>query len=129
MMNDPINDEILRIKRELANQFGNDLDRIVADIKSRERNTVTLEPRGFPSQTVELHNCKTSPFQKIYLLQCRVDRIVMAIYWSTCKSSRLLLGASRTPPKPFGKQLNVRFLSSAIDYIHVENSLLRMSRK
>lgn len=48
MMNDPINDEILRIKRELANQFGNDLDRIVADIKSRERNTVTLEPRVFP---------------------------------------------------------------------------------
>lgn len=51
MMNDPINDEILRIKRELANQFGNDLNRIVADIKSRERNTVTLEPRVFPTQT------------------------------------------------------------------------------
>jgi hypothetical protein len=51
MMNDPINDEILRIKRELANRFGNDLDRIVADIISRERNTVTLEPRVFPSQT------------------------------------------------------------------------------
>lgn len=51
MMNDPINDEILRIKRELASPFGNDLDRIVADIKSRERNTVTLEPRVFPAQT------------------------------------------------------------------------------
>ena len=51
MMNDPIYDEILRIKRVLASQFGNDLDRIVADIKSRERNTVTLEPRVFPTQT------------------------------------------------------------------------------
>jgi hypothetical protein len=50
-MNDPINDEILRIKRELASQFGNDLDRIVADMKSRERNTITLRPREFPSQT------------------------------------------------------------------------------
>ena len=50
MMNDPINDEILRIKRELASQFGNDLDRIVADMKSSERNTVTLEPRVFAAQ-------------------------------------------------------------------------------
>jgi hypothetical protein len=45
MNSDSINDEILRIKRELAEKFDNNLERIVADTKSRERNTLTLPPR------------------------------------------------------------------------------------
>ena len=49
---DPINDEILRIKRELAAQFGNDLEKIVADIKSRERNTITLPARKYDPQSM-----------------------------------------------------------------------------
>ncbi len=52
MTTDPINDEILRIKRELAAQFGNDLEKIVADIKSRERNTITLPARIYDPQSV-----------------------------------------------------------------------------
>ena len=52
MTTDPINDEILRIKRELAAQFGNDLEKIVADIKSRERNTITLPARKYDPQSV-----------------------------------------------------------------------------
>ncbi len=51
MMNDPMNNEILRINREFASQFVNNLNRFVADIKSRERDTVTLEPRVSHSQT------------------------------------------------------------------------------
>jgi hypothetical protein len=42
---DSINDEILRIKRELAGRFDNDLARIVADAKSREHNAISLPPR------------------------------------------------------------------------------------
>jgi hypothetical protein len=42
---DAINDEILRIKRELAARFGNDLDQIIADAKTREQRTITLPPR------------------------------------------------------------------------------------
>ena len=52
MTTDPINDEILRIKRELAAQFGNDLEKIVADIKSRERDTITLPARIYDPQSV-----------------------------------------------------------------------------
>lgn len=52
MTTDSINDEILRIKRELAAQFGNDLEKIVADIKSRERNTITLPARIYDPQSV-----------------------------------------------------------------------------
>jgi hypothetical protein len=50
MTADSINDEILRIKRELAGRFGNDLDRIVADIKSREKNSISLPPRKYKSE-------------------------------------------------------------------------------
>lgn len=50
MTNDLINDEILRIKRELAGRFGNDLDLIIADAKSRERNTVSFPPRRWRSE-------------------------------------------------------------------------------
>ncbi len=45
MPTDTISTEILRIKRELATKFDNDLDRIVADAKSRERNVINLPPR------------------------------------------------------------------------------------
>ncbi|XZE37141.1 hypothetical protein SH501x_002743 [Pirellulaceae bacterium SH501] len=50
MTTDSINDEILRIKRELAARFDNDLDQIIADTKSRERNAVSLPPRRFKSE-------------------------------------------------------------------------------
>jgi hypothetical protein len=50
MTTDSINDEILRIKRELAARFGNDLDLIIADAKSRERNGVSFPPRLWKSE-------------------------------------------------------------------------------
>jgi hypothetical protein len=50
MTTDSINDEFLRIKRELARRFGNDLDLIIADAKSRERNTVSFPPRRWKSE-------------------------------------------------------------------------------
>lgn len=50
MTTDSINEEILRIKRELAGRFGNDLDLIIADAKSRERNTVSFPPRRWKSE-------------------------------------------------------------------------------
>ena len=50
MTTDSINDEILRIKRELAGRFDNDLDLIIADAKSRERNTVSFPPRRWKSE-------------------------------------------------------------------------------
>lgn len=46
MTTDAINDEILRIKRELASRFDNDLDRIIEDLRTRERNTFTRPPQG-----------------------------------------------------------------------------------
>lgn len=42
---DLINEEILRIKRELASKFDNDLARIVADTRSRERDAVSMPRR------------------------------------------------------------------------------------
>lgn len=50
MATDSINDEILRIKRELAGRFGNDLDLIIADAKSREQNAVSFPPRRWKSE-------------------------------------------------------------------------------
>jgi hypothetical protein len=50
MNHDTINEEILRIKRELASKFDNDLARIVADTRSRERNTVSMPPRPWKSE-------------------------------------------------------------------------------
>ncbi len=50
MSADSINEEILRIKRELAARFDNDLARIVADTKSRERNAMSLPPRRTKSE-------------------------------------------------------------------------------
>jgi hypothetical protein len=56
MTTDSINDEILRIKRELAGRFGNDLDLIIADAKSRERNTVSFLPRRWKSEQSDAPN-------------------------------------------------------------------------
>ncbi len=50
MTTDSINEEILRIKHELAGRFDNDLRRIVADARSRERNTISLPPRQCESE-------------------------------------------------------------------------------
>lgn len=50
MQQDTINDEILAIKRRLAAQFDNDLDRIVADLQAKQRNTVCLPPRSTKSE-------------------------------------------------------------------------------
>ncbi len=55
MTTDSINDEILGIKRELAGRFGNDLDRIIADAKLRERNAVSFPPRRCKSQPSDAH--------------------------------------------------------------------------
>jgi hypothetical protein len=54
MTTDSINEEILRIKRELAGRFGNDLDLIIADAKSRERNTVSFPPRRWKSEHLRI---------------------------------------------------------------------------
>jgi len=50
MTYDAINDEILRIKRELAGRFDNDLNRIVADVRTRETNTVSMPRRQWKSE-------------------------------------------------------------------------------
>lgn len=52
MTKDSINEEILRIKRELASKFDNDLARIVADTRSRERDAVSMPRRPWkPEQS------------------------------------------------------------------------------
>ena len=51
MNHDSINEEILRIKRELASKFDNDLARIVADTRSRESNTISMPPRPWKSES------------------------------------------------------------------------------
>ena len=50
MVSDSINDEILRIKRELASKHGNDVVRIVADARTRQGDVVTRPPRPYPSE-------------------------------------------------------------------------------
>jgi hypothetical protein len=50
---DAINDEILRIKRELAAKFDNDLNRIVADARSREKNAVSMPCRPWKSEQID----------------------------------------------------------------------------
>ena len=47
---DAINDEILRIQRELAAKFDNDLNRIVADERSRETNPISMPRRPWKSE-------------------------------------------------------------------------------
>jgi len=48
-----INDEILRIKRELAARFDNDLNRIVADARSREINAISKPRRPWKSEQIK----------------------------------------------------------------------------
>ncbi len=50
MTNDSINDEVLRIKRELASKFDNELARIVADTRSREKNAISMPKRSWKSE-------------------------------------------------------------------------------
>jgi hypothetical protein len=51
MFSDSINDQIRDVRRELAAQFGNDLDLILADIRRHEaadgRTYVSFPPRAF----------------------------------------------------------------------------------
>ena len=55
MVSDSITDEIRGIRRDLAAQFGNDLDLILADVRKREsmdgRRYVSLSPRKALQQT------------------------------------------------------------------------------
>jgi len=57
MVSDSITDEIRGILRDLAAQFGNDLDLILADIRKREsldgRRYVSLSPRKASRQPDE----------------------------------------------------------------------------
>ncbi len=59
MTGDSINDEILRIKHELAAMHDNDVCRIAADARRRQTRVVTLPPRPFKSeQTVAVERRK-----------------------------------------------------------------------
>ncbi len=62
MTNDSINDEILRIKRELAAKFGNDLARIVADTRLREKNAI---PMPKPPRKSEQGDAPKPPFEAV----------------------------------------------------------------
>ena len=91
MTTNPINDEILRIKRELAARFDNDLEKIVVDIKSRERNTITLPARIYAAQSVASTNRQQ---EKVRFLSSplknpgfpRVFRILGQLPWLSCLS-------------------------------------------
>jgi hypothetical protein len=61
MSADSINDEILRIKRELAARFDNDVARIVADAKSRERDAISLPPRRWVSEQSDAMERRNGP--------------------------------------------------------------------
>jgi hypothetical protein len=50
MTTESINDEILRIKHELAAIHGNDIRRIAADARRHQLNVVTLPPRPYKSE-------------------------------------------------------------------------------
>ena len=57
MLNDPITEEIRAARHRLAAQFGNDLSRILADVRQREasdgRTYVTLPSRPPRTQMAE----------------------------------------------------------------------------
>ena len=65
MLSDSITDEIREIRRDLAAQFGNDLDLILADIRRREasdgRRYLTLSPRLTPCKMDEPSDAPKSP--------------------------------------------------------------------
>jgi len=50
MLSDSVNVEILRIKRQLAATQENDIDRIVADARSRQTNVVSQSPRQYNAE-------------------------------------------------------------------------------
>jgi len=52
MLTDSINVEILRIKRQLAAEHENQIDRIVADARSRQTNAVSRPPRRFKAEQI-----------------------------------------------------------------------------
>ncbi len=57
MHRDPITEEIRAVRRELAAQFGNDVSRILADVRRREasdgRKYVTLPKRPAHAEMAE----------------------------------------------------------------------------
>ena len=69
MLSDSITDEIRGIRRELAAQFGNDLDMILADIRRREasdrRVYVSLPPRVAPRKSDELNDAREPSAQSV----------------------------------------------------------------
>ena len=48
MMNDPIVDEVRRFRKEHAACFGNDLDRIVDDLRKKEKESVHVQVNPGP---------------------------------------------------------------------------------
>lgn len=62
MRSDCINDEIRRTRHDLAARFGNDLDRILADIRKREasdgRTYVSLLPRPVSQKPDEQNDAR-----------------------------------------------------------------------
>ena len=50
-MPDPINDEILRIKHELAARHGNDVSLILADARAKQRDVVRLPHQNMSEQS------------------------------------------------------------------------------
>lgn len=69
MFSDSITDEIRGIRRDLAAQFGNDLDLILADIRRREasdgRTYVSLSPRVASRTTDEQNDAREPSAQSV----------------------------------------------------------------
>jgi hypothetical protein len=69
MLSDSITEEIRRIRRDLAAQFGNDLDLIIADIQKREatdgRTYVSLPPRMASRNPDETNDARERSAQRV----------------------------------------------------------------
>lgn len=69
MPSDSITDEIRRIRRDLAAQFGNDLDLILEDIRGREcsddRTYVSLPPRVAARKQDEQNDAREPSAQSV----------------------------------------------------------------
>ena len=69
MLSDSITDEIRGIRRELAAQFGNNLDLILADIRTREasdgRVYMSLPPRVAPRESDEQNDARAPSAQSV----------------------------------------------------------------
>ena len=61
MESDSINEEILRIKHELAARHGNDVARTVADARARQGNVVTRPPRPYKHELSEASKPPNQP--------------------------------------------------------------------